>query len=180
MRLILIILGCVIYANASNTLIIFLGCAISEILEDRISTAISYTNIIQNDTITWFLSGGVKYSSSVDVSEASKTFILLSDKSHYANTWQYELDVESINSAENLIRARQYVLKNKKFDTIYIATSRFHYQRAKLFTEHIFQSNINISWILAPYETRDLVYWETVHIRNVYKDVDIALSKILK
>lgn len=177
MRLILILI-CVMYTNALNTLIIFLGCAIPEILEDRISTTISYANIIQNDNVTMFLSGGVKYQNSFDVSEASKTFILLTDKSHYANIWEYELDVESINTAENLIRAKQYVLKNKKFDTIYISTSRFHYQRAKLFAEHIFQSDFNISWILAPYETLDLIYWETVHIRNVYKDVDTALSKI--
>ena len=173
----IILLQSFVYSTlASKTLIIFLGCAIPEILEDRLATTISYANLIQNTSITFFVSGGNKNSNTFDVSEASKMYTILSSFQHYGNDWNFEQDVYSINTAENLIRARHY-LSDKVFDVIYIATSHFHYSRVKLFTEYIFPTDINFSWILAPYETRDLVYWETVHIRNVNKDVSIALRK---
>ena len=165
--------------HATNTLIIFLGCAIPEILEDRISTTVNYANLIQNDNTTFFLSGGNKDPASLDATEASRLYTKMNSRKHYANQWTYILDEESTNTAENLIRAERFISNNGyNFDTIYVATSRFHYKRTKTFVEHIFPSDINISWILAPYETRDLVYWETVHIRNVHSDVATALKKI--
>lgn len=173
----ILILTCICLTCASKTLIIFLGCAIPEILEDRMLTTIAHSNMMLNTSITFFVSGGIKDINTIDVSEASKMYTMLTSFQHYGNNWNFELDVYSINTAENLLRAKQYILY-QIFDTIYISTSKFHYSRVKLFTEHIFPTSINISWILAPYQTKDLVYWETVHMRNVYKDVSVAMTKL--
>lgn len=175
LTLIILTWGCL--SVASKTLVIFLGCAVPEILEDRVSTTISHTKHMLNTSITFFVSGGIKNENLIDVSEASKMYRIISSFNHYGNDWNYEFDVYSVNTAENLLRAKQY-LSNRTFDTIYIATSQFHYARVKLFAELIFSTNLNISWILAPYQTRDLVYWETVHIKNVHKDVSVALNKL--
>ena len=162
---------------ASNTLIIFLGCADVTILNDRISTTLAQINQIQADTKILFFSGGVKNSDSDDVSEASKTYSVFSTNIPYSNNWEFVLDEESTNTAENIIRAYQYV-SEKNIDTIYISTSEFHYERAKLFAQLIFPANVDISWILSPYKTYDFVYWERIHIKNVHSDVNNALAKI--
>ena len=163
--------------TSAKTLVIFLGCAVPEILEDRVTTTISRANLMLNTSITFFVSGGIKDGNLIDVSEASKMYKILSSFHHYGNDWDYEFDVHSVNTAENLLRAKRY-LSDQIFDTIYIATSQFHYARVKLFAELIFSTDINISWILAPYQTRDLVYWETVHIKNVHSDVSVAMNKL--
>jgi hypothetical protein len=88
--------------------------------------------------------------------------------------WNYILDTEATNTAENFIRARNIDLT--KYDEIYIATSTFHYERAAKIASLIIEDSHKINWILADQKETDSEYWEKIHIRNVEADVRRALQ----
>ena len=62
------------------------------------------------------------------------------------------------------------------YDDVYIITSKFHYDRAKLMMSYI-DSSRNYGWILGNMQQSDSLYWESIHIQNVVKDVE-KLSSI--
>jgi vancomycin permeability regulator SanA len=156
-----------------SVLLILLGCNITSLLMDRITTAI---NFIENNhhnfnKITWYLSGGIKFDG--DLSEASimKNELEKTIENKYID-YHYILDEQSKNTVENLFKASNYLNTSQVYyDDIFIITSKFHYKRAKLMLTYIDQSR-NYSWILGDMQQSDSLYWESVHIRNVLNDIN--------
>ncbi len=148
---------------------IMLGCHIMRLLNGRIDTAVDFVNTNhQNDTVDWFLSGGVKYDSANSVSEAEVMARTILPRGN--PNWSVYLDTVATNTAENFVIANRTMELNSYSD-VYVVTSEFHYKRAKRMTDRIF-TNRQIKWVLSPLEERDSRYWETVHIRNVDADVE--------
>lgn len=136
--------------------------------------------------ITWFLSGGIKNDSSGLKSEASimksliDRYIQMKFSSDFLNTfmWDYVLDELSTNTAENFIRASDYLNKTSTtYDSIYVVTSDFHYARANLMIKQIDPSR-NYQWILGDTELPDSRHWEKIHLTNVGSDVSKAFRLI--
>jgi len=161
------------------------------------------TNYPQNNQvqITWFLSGGIKNNFVGARSEAS---IMKSQIDNIINSkynsvessnsnpncasgdfvctekfaWDYILDEKSTNTAENFIWASQFLnTTSQSFDSIYVVTSAFHYNRARMMLNLIDPSK-NFKWILGDLEEQDSRYWESVHINNVNADVSKAKTKL--
>jgi hypothetical protein len=193
-----------------NILLILLGCNIYSILLNRLETSFNFiedtintnnnissntstttfTNaIFEQNSITWFLSGGIKNNFLGAKSEASimKSQITdIIDLKYNLNTqhnqvkfgWNFILDEKSTNTAENFIWASQFLnTTEEKFDSVYVITSTFHYKRAQTMLNLIDPSK-TFKWILGDLEENDSRYWESVHIKNVGSDVSKAKSKL--
>ena len=168
-----------------NILLILLGCNIGYLLNNRINTAINFVGKFNQTNVDWFLSGGIKYPDQDTVSEAEKMVNQISNFERMftydltGNHWNYIYDTEATNTAENFIMARNHILREastyKYYDDIYIITSEFHYNRAKLIASKIL--DIEVKWILGDAILEDSLYWERIHIRNVDSDVRKALAK---
>jgi hypothetical protein len=168
-----------------NILLILLGCNIGYLLNNRINTAINFVGKFNQTNVDWFLSGGIKYPDQDTVSEAEKMANQISSFERIfthpltGNHWNYVYDIEATNTAENFIMARNHILRegstDKYYDDIYIITSEFHYNRAKLIASKIL--DIEVKWILGDAILEDSLYWERIHIRNVDSDVRKALTK---
>ena len=152
-----------------KVLFILLGCHITRLLNGRIQTAVDFVNTNhQNNTVDWFLSGGVKNGSSDTMSEAEHMAQTILP--HGNANWSVILDTVATNTAENFVIANQ-TLNFALYSDVYVVTSEFHYGRAKRMTDRIF-TNRRIKWVLSPLEERDSRYWETIHIRNVEADLE--------
>jgi uncharacterized SAM-binding protein YcdF (DUF218 family) len=167
-----------------NILLILLGSNISYLLNDRVHTAIHFVGKYNDTNIDWFLSGGIKNPNEDTISEAEKMSQTISKYQHkyttslQNNKWSYIHDTESTNTAENFIRAKQFINEsNKKYNELYIVTSEFHHNRAKKISEKLL-TNIEPKWILGNAELHDSYYWEGIHIQNVNSDVEKALKKV--
>jgi hypothetical protein len=158
-----------------------LGCHITNLLNNRIETAVNFALNEQNIGIDWFLSGGIKNPMESTVSEAHKMSELISNSKEfvYGNTkekWNYIYDSISSNTAENFIMAKRMIEENAhKYSDVYVVTSDFHYNRANKMADKIIPNN-NFKWILGDKELHDSRYWETIHIKNVDADVNKALK----
>lgn len=159
-----------------NIFLILLGCNITSLLMDRVMTSINFieTNLPSLNKITWYLSGGIKYTG--DLSEAyimkQQLTTLIENKKLDKNiTYNYVLDELSKNTAENFYRISYYLNQTQiKYDDIYIITSKFHHNRANLMVSLIDPSR-KYEWILGDLQQPDSLYWESVHIVNVYNDI---------
>lgn len=156
---------------------ILLGCNITSLLMDRIITSIRFIekNSHRFNKITWYLSGGIKFDGTISESDIMHRHIdqrLSSISSISSNkTIEYIIDKRSTNTAENLYSSSRYLnTTSRTFDNVYIITSKYHYERAKLMMSLI-DSSRRYHWILADMQQIDSVYWERIHIRNVEKDV---------
>lgn len=161
-----------------NILLILLGSNISYLLNNRIETAINFVSKFNDSNIDWFLSGGIKNIHEDTVTEAQKmSNQILSIEHEYTrgNSWNYILDVEATNTAENFIMVRNYLRENNKYNKIYVITSRFHYKRAKSISDKILDNDLD--WILGDAILDDSEYWENIHIKNVKNDVNKAFNK---
>ena len=163
-----------------------------------------YSNTLNNQNdyeitkITWFLSGGIKNPFPGAKSEAfqMKSHIDNHINMKYSNgilgtpdglishkdkiVWDFVLDEQSTNTAENFIWASHYLNStSESFESVYVVTSDFHYNRASLML-NLIDSSRKYDWILGDLEQDDLRYWESVHIRNVDLDVSKAKSNIKK
>ena len=166
-----------------NILLILLGCNISNLLNNRIETAIHFVQKFNQTNIDWYLSGGIKNPNEDTISEAYKMANQISNfekkynRELNANSWNYILDIEATNTAENFITAKNYIENIKKdYDAVYIVTSKFHHDRAKKISEKIL-NNIETKWILGNLKLEDSIYWEKIHIKNVDSDVIKAFNK---
>ncbi len=161
-------------------LIVMLGCNVMRLLNNRIETAINFVSNERNIDFDWFLSGGIKNPNESSISEAYKMsqMIVNSDSFSYGvlkEKWNYILDEESTNTAENFIMLKKMLEKNPdKYSKIYVVTSDFHFNRASLFANKIIENN-DFNWILSDLELHDSRYWETIHIKNVENDIKKAL-----
>ena len=174
----------------NSIFIILLGCNIYSILINRLETSFKhiesrYSNSNQPTKITWFLSGGIKNNFPGAKTEAS---IMKSKIDNIINlkyvltdsklTWDFVIDDKSTNTAENFIRASEYLndtTVTNNYDSVYIVTSDFHYNRANLMVGLI-DSSRQYDWILGEIEQSDSRYWESIHIKNVYDDVNKAIN----
>jgi vancomycin permeability regulator SanA len=158
-----------------HILIILLGCHIAHLLNGRINAAVELaTNYSQVD---WLLSGGIKPASNNVVTEAEQMAARISAKEPAYGTpeWNYILDTNATNTAENFLRVRAMNLTD--YDGVYIATSAFHYERAAKIASLIIGNIRDINWVLAEQKEEDSEYWERIHIRNVEADVRRALQQ---
>jgi vancomycin permeability regulator SanA len=157
-----------------HILIILLGCHIAHLLNGRINAAVELaTNYSQVD---WLLSGGIKPASNNEVTEAEQMAARISEKEPAYGTpeWNYILDTNATNTAENFLRVRAMNLTD--YDGVYIATSAFHYERAAKIASLVIGDTHDINWVLAEQKEDDSEYWERIHIRNVEADVRRALQ----
>ena len=160
-----------------HILIILLGCHIAHLLNGRINAAVELaTNYSQVD---WLLSGGIKPASNNVVSEAEQMAARISEKepAYGIPEWNYILDTNATNTAENFLRVRTMNLTD--YDGVYIATSAFHYERAAKIASLVIGNTHDINWVLAEQKEDDSEYWERIHIRNVEADVRRALQQRL-
>ena len=160
-----------------HILIILLGCHIAHLLNGRINAAVELaTNYSQVD---WLLSGGIKPASNNAVTEAEQMAARISEKEPAYGTpeWNYILDTNATNTAENFLRVRTMNLTD--YDGVYIATSAFHYERAAKIASLVIGNTHDINWVLAEQKEDDSEYWERIHIRNVEADVRRALQQRL-
>jgi hypothetical protein len=161
-----------------NILIVILGCNVISLLNDRINLGIKFAlNERKENNINWFLSGGIKNPSESNVSEAYKMFQIISnsDKFVYGSNskanWNYILDEDSTNTAENFMFLKKMLETNQdKYSKVYIVTSDFHFARAEMFANKIIENN-HFNWILSDIELHDSRYWEKIHIKNVDNDI---------
>jgi hypothetical protein len=163
-----------------NILIILLGSNILPFLLDRIKSTVDYVekNYDSSTKITWFLSGGIKNpQASYEISEAS---IMKSKIEDFMNNPVHEfvLDERSTNTAENFIWASNYLNNtSQEFDSIYVSTSAFHFERANLML-NLIDPTKQYQWILSDLEEKDSRYWESIHINNIHNDIYKAKSKL--
>jgi len=161
-------------------LIVMLGCNVMRLLNNRIETAINFASNDINVEVDWFLSGGIKNPNESSISEAYKMSQMIENSGLFTygllkEKWNYILDEESTNTAENFIMLKKMLEKNQdKYSKIYVVTSDFHFNRASIFADKIIENN-NFNWILADLELHDSRYWETIHIKNVDNDIKKAL-----
>ena len=75
----------------NHILLILLGCNISYLLNDRISTAIQFANKFNNTNINWFLSGGIKNPNIDTITEAEKMALEISNfEKFYVNIFMIQ------------------------------------------------------------------------------------------
>jgi hypothetical protein len=171
-----------------NLLFILLGCHITYILNSRVQEAIKFTETMNetNTNVNWFLSGGIKNANEDNtVTEAQKMAEQLTSHRQLLNPdnkWNYILDTLSTNTVENFIMAKKHLDTNDtNYSSVYIITSKFHYNRAAKMVKRIFTNTPSngegIQWILADVKLEDSLYWEKIHIKNVDADVDKAYAK---
>jgi uncharacterized SAM-binding protein YcdF (DUF218 family) len=161
-----------------------------------------HQKFFEQTKITWFLSGGIKNNHPGAKSEASimksqidnninLRFLSGNIGSNYIGSdkintftyssgnnikWDFVLDELSTNTAENFIRASDFLNRtSSSFDSVYIVTSDFHYKRASMMMNLIDPSR-QYHWILGDKELSDSRSWEEVHIQNVHSDVSKAFE----
>lgn len=165
-----------------NVLLVLLGCNISYLLNDRISTAVQFAGNFNKTSVNWFLSGGIKNPLEDTITEAEKMAAKISEfeKTNIfdlaGNNWNYIYDTVATNTAENFIMVKKYLDETTiDYSEVFVITSDFHYNRAKKIAEKIIDTEV--SWILSDAELHDSRYWETIHIKNVDTDVKNANEK---
>jgi uncharacterized SAM-binding protein YcdF (DUF218 family) len=161
-----------------NILLVLLGCNVPYLLNDRIATAVKFANHFNNESVDWFLSGGIKNPAEDIVTEAEK---MAAQISQYApDNWNYIYDTVATNTAENFIMVKQYLDETPiDYSEVFVVTSEFHYDRARKIAEKIIGTT-EFRWILSEAELHDSRYWEKIHIKNVDADVNKAIQKCKK
>ena len=164
-----------------NILIIVLGCHVAYLLNDRIQTAVQLTTVLPKENIVWGFSGGIKNKMADKVSEAEKMKKIVASSVPFVygsqTQWNYILDEESTNTAENFTMFRQILEKEpNKYSDIYVVTSDFHFDRAKRIADGIIENN-GFHWVLSDLEYGNFREMEKVHMQNVENDVQTALQR---
>lgn len=193
MNVFIILLGCNIFSillDRINSSLEFIENNYNIVINDDIKNNLTNKNIamekINLTQITWFLSGGIKNNLINSKSEASIMKYQIDNnitlkynlKKKNLIQWNYVLDELSTNTAENLIRASQYLNTTSEFfDLIYIVTSKYHKKRAEYMLKLI-DSSKNFKWILGNLEENNSEFMEKIHMKNVKNDVLNALKKI--
>lgn len=166
----------------NSILLILLGCNVQSLLMDRVMTAINFIEENQYDfnKITWYLSGGIKFeghlSEAIIMKKELEQVIRSRNLDKHIN-YHYILDEKSKNTAENFYRSSFFLNTSQEIhDDVYIITSKFHHDRARLMMTYV-DSSRSYKWLLGDMKQRDSLYWESIHIQNVVNDVE-KLSSI--
>ena len=133
-----------------NILLILLGCNISYLLQDRITTAVQFAGNFNKTNVNWFLSGGIKNPLEDKITEAEKMAHKILELEYIytyelsGNKWNYIYDVEATNTAENFIMVKKYLEETPiEYSEIVVVTSDFHYNRASQIAEKIIDKEIS-------------------------------------
>lgn len=160
--------------STKHDVIVVLGSSDERILGERIAAAIQY---IKNSSspIILYVSGGVKHAFMNTVSEASTAAKMIAE--HKFDNLQIILDEHATNTAENFAYLKRWVNKNysqSELPDFVITTSDFHQTRAQLIFRGILPDVVP-KWNLS--KSACIQCWsdETVHIKNVFADVEKAL-----
>ncbi len=161
------------FITLSSVIMIVLGCHIQDIQQHRITTAINYSK--NNETQTWFLTGGVKNAIGNAVSEAEQMKDFLFTESNII------IDTQATNTAENFLNFKKWY-QHAGFDEtpqIVITTSAFHKERAeKIFRGIFYDIPVDPVWNLSHQACPSCWSDESIHMRNVESDVNKALGKL--
>ncbi len=161
-----------------NILLVLLGCNIPYLLQDRVRVATSFATTSFDAGVTWFLSGGIKNPPEDTETEAEKMAGQILQYATATSNWNYIYDLEATNTAENFIMVKKHLLETStRYSNIVVVTSDFHHARAKKIADQILGSLTSVQWVLSNAELEDSRHWETIHIKNVDKDVTKALTK---
>jgi hypothetical protein len=194
MNVLIILLGCNIYSILLNRIITTLNFIESLNKKNCSNNFLKFSNESKNNfaqletfNITWFLSGGIKFKNTHSQSEA---IIMKNYIENYINlrlnttelninlNWKYIIDEQSTNTAENLIRASNFLNQTTNyFDSIYISTSDYHYERAYQMI-NLIDNYHKYKWILADQEENNSREMEQIYIKNINLDVSTAMTKL--
>jgi hypothetical protein len=152
-----------------DTVVLVLGCHITEIQNVRINTAIEYFTKYPNLDLVWYLSGGKEKSQISEAIEMKKKLGTCNHKIH--------LDERPTNTAENFAYFKTYI-ETTKVENVFVVTSDFHHNRANILLTRIFgDTDVHIEWILGNSPCPSCWRDEDLHIKNVEDDVAVALEK---
>ena len=172
-QLILVCFVCMVSAN--HTILVVLGCADSNIQQERVNSAMDYINK-SNTSIKLYVSGGVKDAIlSNKETEASRMAKSFEDKNI-----EIVLDEKAKNTAENFAYLKRWVnntFSEDELPSIVITTSDFHQDRAGRIFQGIIPE-ITPSWNLSKSDCSSCWSDETVHIKNVQSDIMKAIHII--
>ena len=171
MFLVLFVCICFVCVEA-KTVMVVLGCADTEIQNDRIDSAISYANTVDGPKM-WFLTGGVKnaiqgFSQETEASKMAKSV---------GDLDEVILDETAKNTAENFVNLKKWSYANADLEKTYIiTTSAFHQERAAKIFDGVFADyDANVIWNVSQGACADCWANEKIHMRNVEADVLRAL-----
>jgi uncharacterized SAM-binding protein YcdF (DUF218 family) len=156
---------------------VVLGCAIQDVQQERVSTALNYASNLTNNDIVWFVTGGVKNAvTEMVASEAEQ----MREKIN-GSKGKIVLDEKARNTAENFAYLKKWMLDNyqeaDETPEIVITTSEFHQERAARIFNGIFQNdNPSPEWNLSKSESCTYCWNdERFHMQNVGIDIKNAL-----
>jgi len=153
---------------------VVLGCAIQDVQQERVSTALNYISELDDNEIVWFVTGGVKNAVTEMASEAEQMREKIT-----GNKGKIILDDKAKNTAENFAYLKKWLSEtyDKETPEIVITTSDFHKERAAKIFNGIFQNDItHPEWNLSKSESCTYCWNdEKIHMQNVAIDVKNAV-----
>jgi len=177
---ILVLLSCfVVHVYSKTTIMVVLGCAIKDVQQERVSTAINYANNLTNNDveIVWFVTGGVKnVVTEMVVTEAKQMKDAIS-----GTIGKIVLDDKARNTAENFAYLKKWMSETyqdaDETPEIIITTSEFHQERAARIFNGIFQNDYSSpEWNLSKSDSCTYCWNdERIHMQNVGIDIKNAL-----
>jgi hypothetical protein len=175
---ILFILSCfVVHVYSKTTVMVVLGCAIENVQQERVSTAINYVTNLDGRDVVWFVTGGVKNAvTEMVVTEAEQMKGAIS-----GTIGKIVLDDKAKNTAENFAYLKKWMSETyqdaDETPEIVITTSEFHQERAAKIFNGIFQSeNSSPEWNLSKSDSCTYCWNdERIHMQNVGIDIKNAL-----
>jgi len=156
---------------------VVLGCAIQDVQQERVSTALNYVTSLNERDVVWFVTGGVKNAlTEMSASEAEQMREKIT-----GSKGKIILDEKARNTAENFAYLKKWISETYQGsdDTpeIVITTSEFHQERAAKIFNGIFQNDSpNPEWNLSKSDSCTYCWNdERIHMQNVGIDVKNAL-----
>ena len=86
------------------------------------------------------------------------------------DNWNFIKDYKSTNTAENFKMVEKQI-KGVKYSNIFVVTSEYHFERAKLFADTLIPDN-EFEWVLSKKEERNSRQLEKLHLKNVMNDIE--------
>ena len=174
-KTVLFILSCfAVCVYSKTTVMVVLGCAIQDVQQERVSSALNYISELDDNEIVWFVTGGVKNAVTEMASEAEQMREKIS-----GSKGKIVLDDKAKNTAENFAYLKKWLSEtyDKETPEIVITTSDFHQERAAKIFNGIFQNHIaRPEWNLSKSEScRYCWNDEKIHMKNVAVDVKNAV-----
>jgi len=167
---IVLLLNIMFCSSTKHDVVIVLGSSDEGILNERIDATIQYINSVTSPIIV-YISGGVKYATTNDSSEASKIISRINQE-HFEHV-QLVVDEYATNTAENFTYFKHWVsqyFSHDELPQVIITTSDFHQNRAQLIFQNIID-DITPQWNLSKSSCIHCWNDETIHLKNIPSDV---------